>query len=75
MDLLAASRPFAGRVRDARLALEVGVIQALAEDLCRTLMVRDPLSERVHHSKPQMAALALSAMARTGFGRIGRRRW
>ena len=73
MDLLKTSQPFAGQVRDTRLALEVGVIQALAEDLCRTLMVRDPLSQSVHHAKPQMAAVALSAMARTAFRRIGRR--
>jgi squalene synthase HpnC len=74
MDLLVISRSFARQVRDTRLALEVGVIQALAEDLCRTLMVRDPLSQPVHHGKPQMAALALAAMARTGLGRLGRRR-
>jgi squalene synthase HpnC len=74
MALLVLSRPFAGQVRDTRLALEVGVIQALAEDLCRTLMVRDPLSQPVHHGKAQMAMLALAAMARTGLSRLGRPR-
>lgn len=74
MALLDISRPFSGNVRDTRLALEVAVIQALAEDLCRTLMVRDPLSEKVHHSKPQMAVLAVGALIRAGFSRIGRRR-
>jgi hypothetical protein len=49
------------------------VIQALAEDLCKGLMTKDPLSDDVHHSKPKMAALALGAMARTGLSRLGRR--
>jgi squalene synthase HpnC len=73
MTLLDISRPFARRVRDARLALEVGVIQALAEDLTRTLMVRDPLSQPVHHGKARMAALAGVALARTGLARLGGR--
>jgi squalene synthase HpnC len=71
--LLAVSRPFARGVRDGRLALEVGVIQVLAEDLCKGLLARDPLSQSVHHSKPKMAALALFALARTGLARLGRR--
>jgi squalene synthase HpnC len=74
MGLLDISRPFARGVRDARLALEVGVIQALAEDLCRGLMIRDPLSQRVHHDKARMGAIALGAMLRTGLKRLGRRR-
>jgi squalene synthase HpnC len=73
MDLLTVSRGFARGIRDGRLALEVGVIQALAEDLCRGLMVKDPLSQKVHHSKPQMAAVALSAMVRTVLVRAGGR--
>jgi phytoene/squalene synthetase len=71
MALLETSRPFARRVRDGRLALEIGVIQALAEDLCRGLMVKDPLSEVVHHAKPKMAAVGLSAIARTLLARAG----
>ena len=74
MALLDLSRPFAGGVRDARLALEIGVIQALAEDLCRGLMVRDPLSQTVHHGKARMGAIALGAMLRTSLSRLGRRR-
>jgi len=74
MGLLEFSRPFARRVKDGRLALEIGVIQALAEDLCKGLTRRDPLSQIVHHSKPQMAGLALAAMARTGLSRLGNRR-
>jgi squalene synthase HpnC len=71
MRLLDLSRPFARKIRDGRLALEVGVIQALAEDLCRGLMVRDPLSQSVHHAKARMGAIALGAMLRTGVSRIG----
>ena len=72
--LLDISRPFAGKIRDGRLALEVGVIQALAEDLCRVLLKRDPLSQEMHHDKARMALLGLSAMARTALGRMGARR-
>jgi phytoene/squalene synthetase len=47
-DLLTRSRSLAPAVTDLRIGLEVGVIQAIAEDLTRRLMRRDPLSERVH---------------------------
>jgi hypothetical protein len=57
--LLDQSRPFAGEIADRRLALEVGVIQALAESLASRLTLRDPLSERVHHHPVEMAWLAL----------------
>ena len=60
-ELLTASRPFASRIKDGRLAYEVAFIQRLAEDLCARLIAKDPLSERVHHTKPEMAALALRA--------------
>jgi squalene synthase HpnC len=62
--LLAVARPLAGQTRDVRLSLEIGVIQRLAESLTRRLFVRDPLSERVHHSKPEMAAVAAFGAAR-----------
>ena len=57
--LLDQSRPFADGIADRRLALEVGVIQALAESLVHRLERRDPLSERVHHRKLEAAGLAL----------------
>ena len=60
--LLAASRPFARGIRDTRLALEVDLIQTLAQDLNRLLMTRDPLSEAVHHSKGAVAALFLKRL-------------
>jgi squalene synthase HpnC len=62
--LLETSRPFAGQIRDARLALEVSVIQSLAEDLAAKLMRRDPLRERVHHTKLEAMALLMGAVIR-----------
>lgn len=61
--LLAESAPFAGMIRDRRLAAEVAVIQRLAESLVRRLLARDPLSQRVHHGKAEAATLALGAVA------------
>jgi len=63
-ELLARSAPFAAHIRDPRLALEVSVIQRLAEDLNNRLLVRDPLSERVHHRKAELPTLLFSAFAR-----------
>ncbi|MGH6878285.1 MAG: squalene synthase HpnC [Rhizomicrobium sp.] len=62
--LLARSRPFADQIADFRLALEVAVIQRLAEDLNRRLLFRDPLSERVHHRPAEAVRIALVAAAR-----------
>jgi squalene synthase HpnC len=56
-ELLEVSRPFAGGIRDGRLALEVDLIQTLADDLNTMLINRDPLSQSVHHSKMDVAAL------------------
>ena len=63
-DLLRQSAPFAAMIRDRRLAAEVAVIQRLAESLARRLIQRDPLGERVHHTRAEAAALALAAAAR-----------
>lgn len=62
--LLETARPFASRIADRRLGLEVAVIQRLAEDLNARLLKRDPLSERVHHRKTEALGLALGAAAR-----------
>ena len=62
--LLDTARPFAGQIKDRRLALEVSVIQTLAEDLTARLLVRDPLSERVHHKRGEMPGLLLRALSR-----------
>ncbi|MES2473331.1 MAG: squalene synthase HpnC [Pseudomonadota bacterium] len=58
-ELLAVSRPFSQAIKDGRLALEVDLIQTLADDLNSLLMTRDPLSQAVHHSKWNVAGLFL----------------
>ena len=49
-------------VQDWRLALEISVIQTLAQRLTRILMQRDPLSERVHLGKGAVAGFSLMAV-------------
>jgi squalene synthase HpnC len=71
--LLDQSRGFAGGITDRRLALEVGVIQGLADSLCGRLQRRDPLSERVHHAKPEALGLAVMAALGVLAGRVRRR--
>ena len=55
--LLAKSKPFSKAIHDGRLALEVDLIQTLAQDLNGLLSRRDPLSQKVHHSKADIAGL------------------
>ena len=49
--------PFAAAIKDGRLSLEVDLIQTLADDLNTMLIDRDPLSQPVHHSRMDVAAL------------------
>ena len=72
--LLAQSRPFAGLISDGRLALEVDLIQTLAEDLNAMLKSRDPLSEKVHHSKMDVAALFMKRLPGFALSRMLRRK-
>ncbi len=68
--LLAESAGFARQIRDRRLAVEVAIIHRLAASLNRRLRNRDPLSQRVHHGKAEMLALAaLAAGAQVVKGR------
>jgi len=69
-ELLARARPFARGIRDGRLALEVDLIQTLAEDLNAKLMRRDPLSEPVHHAKLDVARLFLGRLPVFAFHRL-----
>jgi squalene synthase HpnC len=64
LGLLADARPLAAQVRDPRLRMEVVFIHRLAEDLAQRLTTRDPLSERVHHRKPELLALAGASFLR-----------
>jgi hypothetical protein len=50
-------------LRDTRLAMEVAAIQKLADRLVATLLVRDPLSERVHLRKSQMLVTGAAGAA------------
>lgn len=72
--LLETSRPFARRIEDGRLAMEVDLIQTLADDLNRMLMYRDPLSQPVHHSKMDVAALFLKRFPAFALMRLTRPR-
>ena len=71
--LLAEGRPLAGGTRDLRLALEIGVIHRLAADLNGRLARRDPLCERVHHSKAEALGLAILGAGGVLATRLGAR--
>jgi squalene synthase HpnC len=73
-DLLDIARPFVRGIRDGRLALEVDLIQTLADDLNTMLMTRDPLSQSVHHSKLDVAALFLKRFPSFALMRLNRQR-
>lgn len=62
--LVGRGREFSPQVRDWRLRLETAIIGQLAAKLNGRLMVRDPLSENVHLSKP--AALFQAALGALG---------
>lgn len=72
--LLGTSRPFSTRINDTRLALEVAVIQTLAERLVGMLSRRDPLSERVHLGKLGVAGCGLLGLLWGTISRVGRAR-
>ena len=72
--LLRQSAPFAEQIRDTRLALEVSVIQALAERLVALLEAHDPLSERVHLGRAGFVGIGLVGLARGLLGRVRGRR-
>ena len=72
--LLEQSRSFAARIRDGRLAMEVDLIQTLAEDLNAMLKIRDPLSQKVHHSKMDIAALFMKRLPGFALSRMVRRK-
>ena len=55
--LLRDAAPLSAQVGNARLALEIGAIQAVAEHLARRLARRDPLSECVHLGKAVSAVV------------------
>lgn len=57
-------------VKDTRLGFETGAIVRLAQRLTALLMTRDPLSERVHLSKPAALAKGMQGAAATLAARL-----
>jgi len=70
--LLPAAARLPQMVKNRRLAIEVGVIVALANRLVAWLQRRDPLSERVHLNKREMLAIAGRGVAATLIARCAR---
>jgi squalene synthase HpnC len=71
--LLSDSDVFPLLIDDWRLGLEVSVINTLAHRLTQILMQRDPLSERVHLSKPAVAGFTIAGIVNGTLRRMGRR--
>lgn len=69
---LAESAPLPSLVRNARLAVEIGVIQALASRILQLLAARDPLSERVHVNAAEAAVAGLAGACGVILRRIRR---
>jgi phytoene/squalene synthetase len=72
--LLDESRPLSAEVKDFRLGLEIAVIQAFADKIVGMLKVRDPLSERVHLSKPELLVQSIGAITSEMIRRAAGRR-
>ena len=72
--LLNESKSLSAEVRDFRLALEIAVIQAFADKIVGMLKERDPLSERVHLSKPELLVQSIGGMVSEVIRRAARRR-
>jgi squalene synthase HpnC len=68
-ELLRGSAPFSSMIADTRLALEVAVIQSLAERLSVVLQKRDPLNETVHLGKAEVATFGIFGVLRGLAGR------
>ena len=69
-DLLQQSDGLDVSVNDTRLALEISVIQTLANHLLTMLRVRDPLSERVHLTKVEALAAGATGSVRALLHRL-----
>jgi hydroxysqualene synthase len=58
-DLLHEGAILPDQINDLRLSLEISVIHTLADRLVQMLLLRDPLSERVHLGKPAFIGVGL----------------
>ncbi|MFD0934116.1 squalene/phytoene synthase family protein, partial [Methylobacterium trifolii] len=65
LTLLDAGAVLPDLIDDLRLSLEIAAIHRLAVVLCRGLLERDPLSEKVHHGKAAFALTALGGITST----------
>ncbi len=65
LDLLDEGAILPDLIDDLRLSMEIAAIHRLAVVLARGLLERDPLSEKVHHSKRAFALTALGGVAAT----------
>ena len=65
LDLLDEGAVLPDLIDDLRLSMEIAAIHRLAVVLARGLLERDPLSEKVHHSKRAFALTALGGVAAT----------
>jgi len=71
--LLNESDAFPLLINDARLGLEISVINTLAHRLTRILMARDPLSEPVHLRLPAIGVHTMIGILTGASRRLGRR--
>jgi hydroxysqualene synthase len=69
-ELLPEASKLPHAVKDARLGFETGIIVRLAHKLTAMLMARDPLSERVHLTKPGALLQAARGAASTFVERL-----
>ena len=70
--LLREAEHFSTQVNDLRLGLEIAVIYRVAQVLTQRLLRRDPLSERVHLSKAEFAAVGIGGAVEGLVRRAGR---
>ena len=72
-ELLREGRMLPDQIRDFRLSLEISVIHRLAASLVHTLMVRDPLRDKVHLKSFGFAGVGLLGILQGLWRRVGRR--
>jgi len=71
--LLRDGYPLPDQIKDFRLSLEISVIHTLADSLVRTLMVRDPLRDKVHLKSLGFAGVGMLGILKGLRRRVGRR--
>jgi squalene synthase HpnC len=71
--LLRDGHPLPDQIRDFRLSLEISVIHRLAWSLVHTLMVRDPLADKVHLKSLGFAGVGMLGVLNGLWRRLGRR--